>query len=64
MEIITKAKFRFIGRDSLGYKNGEVYTLELDSLSDGVLFINRDDRTGECMYSNVITFMRNWELIK
>lgn len=57
---------RFIGNDSLGYKQGQQYKLKLmlsrRNASEGSVTIYRTDRTGGvCPYNSMVSFLRNWE---
>jgi hypothetical protein len=58
------AVLRFIGKDSLGYKKGEIYTIEYHISDDGSVIIRRSGDSGNCVYSNIISFIRNWAIIK
>lgn len=58
-------KARFIGTDSLGYKNGRVYDLIVKfDHPEYPLAIRRQDGTGFCPYSSGTAFFRNWALVR
>lgn len=56
----------FIGRDmSLGYKTGDKYTLSVYSSTNNSIVITRfGDSEGICVYTNITTFLDNWNRIK
>ena len=50
---------KFIGRDSLGYKNGDIYELKIKENS-----ITLMDGSQLCLYSNIQTFLKNWDVLQ
>ncbi len=50
-----KIKAKFIGKDSIGYKQGQVYELEVDRK-----WIMRESSEGLCPYESIESFLNNW----
>jgi hypothetical protein len=62
-----KIKAIFKGKDnSLGYSTNKEYILSIrpsDESNKGI-FISTGKDVGECMYSNLFTFLDNWDNIR
>jgi hypothetical protein len=58
MEILAT----FIGQNSLGYEHGKEYRLKINTYRG--MEIRRMDNTGQCPYSSISAFLRNWDNIK
>jgi hypothetical protein len=57
-----KISVKFTGGDgSEGYKNGEVYTLNKWE-ENGMIFIAREDGSGQAAYDSEESLMQNWEV--
>lgn len=57
---------RFIGRNSLGYKRGEIYTLKVNDriimgFENAEVVIERENGYGICPYQTMEAFNKNWE---
>ena len=60
---IKKAKF--IGQDgSMGYKNGEVYTILVEDRTDHLVVTEGSGLYQPCPYSNQAAFEANWEVLE
>lgn len=58
----TKVTAKFIGADgSEGYTNGQVYTLDTWE-ENNMLFIAREDGTGQVAYDTKESMQQNWEM--
>jgi len=65
MKIVAK----FIGKDSLGYVNGKLYTLKLSTVKAGLfgkdtIVVERIYGGGKCPYSSIISFLSNWDDVR
>jgi hypothetical protein len=58
---MIKIEATFIGKDSLGYKHGQPYKLQLGE--DKSTVICREDGSGSCSYESLSSFMKNWNNI-
>lgn len=60
----TEVLATFIGSDSLGYVNGEMYLIEITQHTKyGNITIQRKGGVGVCEYSSIISFFKNWDNI-
>lgn len=65
--MVTQISAKFKGKDlSLGYKTGQIYDLILSQTKNNPqIEIKRNYKgQGLCIYSNLKTFLQNWEDIK
>lgn len=56
----------FIGKNSLGYKNGQVYTLLITQYAqdDTLYIINAgEENTHSCPYGSITAFRKNWKVL-
>ena len=56
------ALFKFIGKDSLGYKSGRYYKLMVEIVAESI-YIHSFGVANACEYSSIIAFMKNWQFI-
>lgn len=49
---------KFIGKDSLGYVNGKIYNVEIQS-EDGYIYLYCKNHV-RCPYRSLKTLMNNW----
>lgn len=54
-------KATFIGKDSLGYKNGVAYTLYLITEKPNIQIKRFEDFSGVCEYESLKAFLTNWK---
>lgn len=52
----------FRGTDSLGYRKGKTYLLEI--FPTDKMTIRRLDGTGVCTYQSLLSFLKNWNNIQ
>jgi hypothetical protein len=68
-EMIENGTFKFIGSDSVGYINGELYELRIESghfgLTDSISICSKYNHlVGRCVYGSMVSFWNNWVDIK
>jgi len=59
---MLKINARFVGKTSLGYEHGKRYDIVLANTKS--MSIRRADGSGQCPYSSLSSFLRNWDEIK
>lgn len=69
--IKIKIKAKFIGRNSLGYITNTTYDIYVinsgfhmgGSQGSSITIGRANDNFGDCVYSSIETFLKNWDLI-
>lgn len=60
---MKKVTAKFTGRTSLGFVTGRYYTLEIRTFDKNNDILITDELRS-CTYSNILTFLNNWNCIR